>query len=108
MIEWIFAQIPLWVYITSGLLFVGAMFYFFSPILVPLWNITPRWVKYVLGVIAALFSAYVLGMNRASKAAKARQAAIEAQANQRREDNDRAIRNRPDDKLDRDFDKWVR
>lgn len=108
MIEWIFAQIPLWVYITATLLFVGAMFYFFSPILVPLWNITPRWVKYVLGVVAALFSAYVLGMNRASRAAKEHQKQLEAQANQHREDQDREIRQRPDDKLDSDFDKWVR
>lgn len=108
MIEWIFAQIPLWVYITATLLFVGAMFYFFSPILVPLWNITPNWVKYVLGVIAALFSAYVLGMNRASKAAKARQAAIEAQANTKREEIHRDVENRDRTAIDRDFDKWVR
>lgn len=108
MITWLFSQIPLWVYVTGALLTVGALFYFFSPILVPLWNVTPRWVKVALGFVAALFSAYVLGMNKAARAAKERQKQLDQQAETHREEIHREVENLSPDDLNKRFDKWVR
>ena len=108
MITWIAAQIPFWVYVTVALLCAAAMFYFLSPILVPLWAVTPKWLKWTLGVVGGLLATYVFGLTRGNRAAKERQKQLEAKANAHREEADREIRNRPDDKLDRDYDKWVR
>ena len=108
MITWLLSQIPFWVYVAAALLFAAAIFYFLSPVIVPLWAMTPKPIKWALGAIGALVTAFLYGLTRGNKAAKDRQKEIEAKGNARREDNDREIRQRPDDKLDRDFDKWVR
>lgn len=108
MLSWIVDQIPLWVYVAVAIPMIGGAFYFASPILVPLWNLTPRWVKVAGGVILAIGSAFVLGRNKGARDAKEMQ----------REANQRAERNRvekhdevgklhgPD--LDKRLDKWMR
>lgn len=108
MLSWIIDQIPLWVYVVVTVLTVGAMFYFFSPILVPLWNLTPRWVKVVGGVMLAIGSAFVLGRNKGARDAKAIQQQANARAESHREEVHEAVQELHGDKLDKRLDKWMR
>lgn len=108
MITWLVAQIPFWVYITVALLFAAAMFYFLSPVLVPLWALTPRWVKIALGFVGSLLGTYLFALNRGSRAEREMQRQKEAKANEHREDNDRKIRNTSDSDLNKRFNKWLR
>ena len=108
MISWIIDQIPLWVYITIGTLFTGAMFYFFSPILIPLWNVTPRWVKVAGGTVLAVFLAYVSGRNRGNKNAREEQKRRDARAVQTRQEIHDDVAQRSPDRVKRDIDKWMR
>lgn len=99
--SWLLDHTPLWVYITAGLLASGALFYFFSPILIPLWNATPTWVKELLGAIAAIFAAYIAGRTKGSKDERDRQAQASAEALQRRSKIDADIAKVPDAELDK-------
>lgn len=108
MITWIISQIPLWAWIMLGLLIAAPLFYFFGPAIIALWSVLPRWVKVVLGFIGALFSAYVLGMNRASRAAKERQKQLERQAVEKRSEIHEDVQKRSESDVDKSFDKWVR
>jgi type VI protein secretion system component VasK len=108
MITWLLSQIPLWVYICATLLACAAAFWFLHPILVPLWAITPKWLRWTLGGIAAVIGAYITGMTAAGRAARERQKERERMANEHREELHRDIEKRSDTVIDRDFDKWVR
>lgn len=108
MLSWIIDQIPLWVYVVATLLVTGTLFYFFSPILVPLWNVTTRWVKVVGGIILAIGSAFVLGRNKGAKDAKEVQKQQNAQAEQRREKIHEDVEKLHGTDLDKRLDKWMR
>lgn len=106
--SWLLDHIPLWVYVTAGLLASGALFYFFSPILIPLWNVTPLWVKELLAAIGAIFAAYIAGRNKGSKNERDRQAQASAEALQRRSEINADVAKVPDADLDKRLGKWMR
>lgn len=108
MISWFIDQIPLWVYITVALLIAAPLLYFFGPIIATVWNVLPRWVKVALGFVAALFSAYVLGRNKAARNAKEEQKRRDARAVQTRQEvhDDVQKLNRAD--TDKRLDRWMR
>lgn len=108
MLSWFIDQIPWWVYLVVGLFGTGALFYFFSPILVPLWNLTPQWVKVAGGVILAIGLAFVGGRNRGAKDAKERQAQANAEAETNRVEKHDEIQKLPPADLDKRLDKWMR
>jgi len=106
--DYIASQVPWWVYLAVGLLGTGALFYFFSPVLIPLWNLTPRWVKVLLGSIGAALLAWQAGRNKGVKDAKAQQAENDRQATEHRSEIDTSVRNATDADLDKRHDRWLR
>lgn len=108
MIAYIFDQIPWWLYLLLGGLAAGALFYFFSPILIPLWAATPKSVKIALGAVGAAFLAFIYGINRGNRNAREMQAKQNAQAVQKRTETDNEIAKLGDADLDRRLDKWMR
>lgn len=103
-----FDIIPWWVYWLVVGIGVSAMLYFASPILVPLWNATPRWVKVALGVVAALFTAYVKGKNDAARRAREKQAELDRQAIQKRMETDDRIQKMDKDTVHGRLSRWNR
>lgn len=108
MLSWIVDQIPLWVYVAVAIPLIGGAFYFASPILVPLWNLTPRWVKVAGGVILAIGSAFVLGRNKGARDAKELQRRNDAQAIDNRREIDHEVQNLDVPAVDKRLDKWLR
>ncbi len=106
--SWIVDQIPLWAYVVVAVLVAGTLFYFFSPILVPLWNMTPRPVKYAIGVMMAIASAFVYGRNKGSSDAKEMERRRAADAIKTRAKIDEEVHNRSDTDLDKSASKWMR
>jgi hypothetical protein len=108
MITWIISQIPWWVYVIVAAPFVGAAFYFFGPLIMGVWAILPKPVKWLLGGIVAGLLAFVAGMNKSSRAAKERQKQLEQQAVNKRNEIHENVENRSESDIDKSFDKWVR
>lgn len=107
-VNWIFDHIPLWVWVTVTICGAGAAFYFFSPILVPLWNITPRWVKVVLGFILSILAALAAGRYKGAKDERDMQARRNAQAIQTRTEVDNEVGNLSNADADKRLDQWMR
>lgn len=101
--SWIVDHIPLWVWITVVVVMVGAAFYFLSPILVPLWNVTPRWVKLVLGFVLSLLAAIAGGRYKGAKDERDMEARRNAEALQTRvkvdHDVDKLTKSETDERL---------
>jgi hypothetical protein len=108
MIAYIFDQIPWWLYLLLGGLAAGALFYFFSPILIPLWAATPKSVKIALGAVGAAFLAFIYGLNRGNRNARDLQAKQDAQAVQKRTETDDEVGKLSDPAVDKRLDRWMR
>src|SRR6202012_614594 len=98
--SWIIDHIPIWVYIVLGLLGSGALFYFFSPILIPLWNLTPKWIKALGAAILSVLGAYLAGRYRGSKDERDREERANAEAIQNRQKIDQDVAKAPDSDID--------
>lgn len=102
-------HIPWWVYMVLGVGGLGALFYFFSPILVPLWNMLPTWLKATLIGISAAFLAWIAGRNTGRRNAEEEERRKNAEALQKRTEVDREVNNlsgkQTQDKL---RDRWSR
>lgn len=106
--SWIVDQIPWWVYLIGGMTVVGGLFYFFSPILVPLWNITPRWLKVALGGIGAAFLAWTAGRNRGAHDAAELQRRNDANAINNRNEVNQSVQNASPAERDKRLERWMR
>jgi hypothetical protein len=88
---------------------VGALFYFFSPILIPLWNMLPTPLKAVLIGVSAAFLAWIAGRNVGRHNAEEEERRRNAEALQKRTEVDREVTNlsgkQAQDKL---RDRWSR
>lgn len=84
-------HIPWWVYMVAGTLGLGALFYFFSPILVPLWNMLPTWLKAALIGISAAFLAWIAGRNTGRHNAEEEERRKNADALKTRTEVDREV-----------------
>jgi len=99
---------PIWVWLVILFGGVGALFYFFSPVLIPLWNITPRWIKVTLAFILSVILAALAGRYRGRKDADEERRKNDAAAIQNREKTHDEIQNlSPDDRRKR-LGGWVR
>lgn len=101
-------HIPLWVWLVLSGCAVGAVLYFFSPILLPIWRMIPLPVRVgIIGVVAAIF-AYLGGRHKGRQNADEERKRLDAQAIDNRNKTHDEIQNlSPDDRRKR-LDKWVR
>jgi membrane protein implicated in regulation of membrane protease activity len=107
--NWIVDHIPVWVYIVAGGLGIGAAFYFFSPILVPLWNLTPRWVKVVGAFIVSIFLAAVAGRYRGRHDAEEEERRKNAEALRKRQEVENETNKMSSGEVDKKLrDRWSR
>lgn len=101
-------HVPWWVYMVLGTAGVGALFYFFSPILIPIWNMLPTPLKVALGGLAAAFLAWIAGRNMGRHNAEEEERRRNADALKKRNEVDNAV-NRMDKKdVDAGLDRWRR
>ena len=82
--------------------------YFLSPVIIPLWNVTPRWVKVAGGFILALGLAVVYGRNKGFQAARDIQAKANVRAESNRVEKHNEIEKLDTTQLDKRLDKWMR
>lgn len=101
-------HIPLWVYIVVGVLAIGVLFYFFSPILIPIWNVLPEWLKAVILGIGAATLAYLGGRYKGNKDERDAEAARDAEALNKRKEVDNAIDKQSPQQTDKALDPWRR
>lgn len=106
--NWLLDHIPLWVYVVAFCMGGGALFYFFSPILIPLWNITPRWLKLVLGFILSIGAALVAGRYKGAKDERDMEAKRAAQAINNRTEIDNEVGKLSGTDTDKRLGKWMR
>ena len=99
---------PIWVWLVILFGGLGALFYFFSPILVPIWNLTPTWIKVLLGGILSVILAALAGRVQGRRDADEERKKNDADAIKHREQiNAETDKLSPDDKRKR-LDGWVR
>jgi protein-S-isoprenylcysteine O-methyltransferase Ste14 len=106
--NWIIDHIPIWVWLVLLFGGTGALFYFFSPILVPIWNLTPRWIKVLGAGIISVILAALAGRYKGRRDAEDEQRKRDAQAIEtRKETHDEVQKLSPSDRRKR-LDGWVR
>lgn len=106
--NYIVDHIPVWVYVVVGCAGAGALMYFFSPIILPLWAKLPTWLKVTLGFIVAMFLAVMGGRVKGRRDAEEEQRQRDAAAIANRKTIDNEV-----DKMDRPtintkLDPWMR
>lgn len=108
MIEWIFAQVPWWAWLILVSPFVGAAFYFFGPVIMAIWAVVPRPVKWVLGGVLAFTLAFFAGRNKGIKLQKEQQKRLDERAVQKRQEIHDEVQKLDQPSLDKRLDKWMR
>lgn len=108
MMNWIIDQIPWWVWLVLTVGIVGGLMAFFYPVLLPIWNLTPKPIKIALGAIGAGLLTYFAGRNKGHKDFQQKMEKDNAKAVETRSQIDQDVRNRSPTQLDRDLDKWMR
>lgn len=106
--SWIIDHIPLWAYVASAIVVSGAVFYFFSPILIPLWGLTPKWVKILGGGILTILGAYLGGRYKGAQNERERTQEADKEAIQRRQEVNKDVAKVPDSDLDKQLGGWLR
>lgn len=101
-------MIPLWVYITVAVLAAGALFYFFSPVLIPIWAAMPKPLKIALGALGAILAAFVGGRYAGAKTERDLRKQNDAAAIKNREEINREVSNLDRPAVDKRLDKWMR
>ncbi len=101
-------HIPPWLYVTVACLGAAAMFYFLSPILVPLWAITPRPIKWALGFIVAIGGAVLAGRYKGAKDERDLQARRDAGALANRVKVDNEVEKKDAPTVHTDLGRWNR
>ena len=101
-------QIPWWVYL--GLMFIsaGLLWYFAAPIILPLWKLAPNWLKVTLGVVVAIFLAFIKGRNLGHDNAVKEQEKRNAEGETKRSELHDKIRKLPPSDVDNRLSKWMR
>ncbi|MDB5733240.1 MAG: hypothetical protein JWQ03_3135 [Variovorax sp.] len=103
-ISWAFNYVPWWVWFVAVLLALGFTIQFWLPI----WAVTPRWLKVTLGAIGAILAAYFAGRNRGSKDERDQRARTDARTIQTRTETDHEINNLSPSDTDKRLDRWSR
>lgn len=84
-------HIPLWGWIVIIGLPAIVAFYYLSPILIPLWNILPGWLKWTLGGIVAIFLSIMGGRYKGRKDAEEEERRKNADALKKRTEVDNEV-----------------
>jgi hypothetical protein len=106
--NWIVDHIPMWVWITLTVAAVGAAFYFFSPILVPIWNRLPTWLRAFLIGATAVVIAFLGGRYRGRANAEEEERRRNAEALRKRAEVDASVDKASDEDVDKRLDRWRR
>lgn len=101
-------HIPPWVWVTVAATAALAAFYFASPILIPLWRVTPNWVKVALAFTVAVVLAALGGRYKGRQNAEEEQRRRDAEAIQRRSEIDHDVQKLDRPAVDRRLDLWMR
>jgi membrane protein implicated in regulation of membrane protease activity len=102
-------HIPIWGWVLIIGIPIGALLYFFSPILIPIWNALPKWLKVTLIFIGGVFLAFMGGRYRGRANAEDEERRRNAQALQKRNEVDRDVDNKSNSQVDKDLrDRWQR
>ena len=101
-------HIPIWVYVVVGCAGAGALMYFFSPIIIPLWNLLPNWLKWFLGFVVAMFLAIMGGRYKGRKDAEEEQRERDAEALKNRTKVDNEVNKLDRPAVDKRLDPWMR
>lgn len=109
MFDWIVDHIPIWGWVLIIGLPVLVAFYFASPVLIPLWNITPRWLKLLLGAIGAVFLAFMGGRYRGHANAEEEERRRNAEALRKRQEVENETSKMSGGEIDKKLrDRWSR
>jgi hypothetical protein len=101
-------SIPLWAWVTAAVLLAATLFYFFSPILLPIWAAMPKPLKIGLGVVGAVLAAWVGGKHAGRKTEQDLRKANDANAIKHRKEIDDEVRDMPAPAVDKRLNKWMR
>lgn len=106
--DYFLSAIPLWVYVMVAVMIAVPLFYFFSPVILAIWRITPKPVKYILLGILSLFGMFAYGRHKGYKDVKAREDELNKKAvDNRRQIHDEVEKLNPAD-TDKRINKWMR
>ena len=108
MIEWLLAQIPWWVYLIIAAPFVGAAFYFCTPLIMWIWGIMPRWARWTLGAVVVFILTFVAGRTKGIKLQQEQQKRIEERAIRKRQEIHDDVQKASPSDIDKRLDKWMR
>jgi hypothetical protein len=86
--NFILDHIPLWAYLVFGGLVTATLLYFFSPILIPLWQMLPRPIKSALILVVSVIGALLAGRYKGAKDERDAEARRNAAAIQKRTEVD--------------------
>jgi len=106
--NYVLDHIPLWAYLVGGALLVGALLYFFSPVLIPIWNMLPKPIKVVLMGIVAVLGAYLGGRYKGSQDEREAERKRDAEAQNKRNEVDNEVDRKSADEVSKDLDPWYR
>jgi membrane protein implicated in regulation of membrane protease activity len=107
--NWIIDHIPIWGWVVIIGVPVGALLYFFGPILLPLWRMLPLPVRLGIMAVGAAFLAFMGGRYRGRANAEDEQRRREAQAIQKRTEVDHDVDILSDKgRQDKLRDRWTR
>lgn len=100
--------VPLWVWLVLCGISAAVVFYFLSPIIIPIWTLMPKWLKITLGALGAVLAAFIGGKHAGAKNERDLQKERDARADQ----TGREVRNEieklsPADR-DKRLDRWLR
>lgn len=106
--NYIIDHIPVWVYVVIGVGGFGVLMYFFSPILIPIWNALPNWLKWAIGFVIAMFLAIMGGRYKGRKDAEEEQKKRDADAIANRKTVDNEISKLDKPAVNKRLDPWMR
>lgn len=106
--SWILNHTPPWIWVVAALAIAGTLWFYFSPIIIGVWNLTPKPVRIALAAIASLGLAIVYGRYKGSKDERDAQREREARARDTRNEINEDVNKATDDQLDRRLDRWMR
>lgn len=101
-------HIPLWGWFVIIGVPIGALLYFFSPILLPIWHMLPTPVKAALIFVGAVFLAFMGGRYRGRSNAEEEERRRNAEALGKRTEVDRHVDSLDKKGLDGELDRWRR
>lgn len=108
MINFILDHIPIWGWVVIIGVPVGVLLFYFGPILLPIWNALPNWMKWTLGGIGAIFLAFMGGRYKGRANAEEEERKRNAEALQKRTEVDHDVANMSNKDVQDKLGRWTR